>query len=411
MSTETLKVTHADAEGESLWQRGWRRLKANRAARVAGFVLLVLHLLAILADFVGPYSETWQDRRKFYHPPTPVRIVDAEGRLRWPFVYGTRLVDRRQRIWEEDTSQIYPIRLFVRGEPYRLLWLFPTDVHLFGVDPPGAIFLLGTDELGRDIFSRLWFGARRSLFIGILGIVLTLTISLIYGGISGYFGGAVDNLMMRVAEVILAIPGFYLLVALSALLPLNVPSQTRFFFIIVILSFVGWPAGARVVRSQVLSIKEQEFVLAARALGASHMRIVVRHILPNVMSWAIVSMTLSIPGFILAESGLSLIGVGVQEPSASWGNMLSRATNIASIARFPWTLVPGLAIFIAVLSYNFLGDAIRDAFDPRARVGVARPVGEARAVAGRLRMAAGWLARGLRRKPAATATGSSGTGR
>lgn len=407
-SDAVLQQGLTEAPGESLWQKGWKRLKANRSARVAGLVLLVLHLLAIFADFVSPYSETYQNRRKFYHPPTAVHIVDPEGRLRRPFVYGYQLVDRRQRTWAEDRTQIYPIRFFVRGEPYRLLWVLPTDIHLFGVDPPGDVFLFGTDELGRDIFSRLWFGARRSLFIGILGIVLSLTISLLYGGVSGYFGGRVDNLMMRLAEVVLAIPGFYLLLALSALLPLNVPSQTRFFFIVLILSFVGWPGGARVVRSQVLSLKEQEFVLAARAMGASHMRIVVRHILPNVMSWAIVSMTLSVPGFILAESGLSLVGAGVQEPNASWGNMLSRATNIASIARFPWTLVPGVAIFVAVLAYNFLGDGVRDAFDPRSRVEV---VVRRRARRRALREQIGWLLQGLwRRKLGAGVAGPGPAG-
>ncbi len=405
--SQPLQPTVGAHAGESLWQAGWRRLRANRSARVAGAVLIVLHLLAIFADFVGPYSEAWQDRRKFYHPPTRVRIVDAEGRLRWPFVYGTELEDRRLRTWRERTDQIYPVRLFVRGEPYRLLWLIPTDIHLFGVDAPGSIFLLGTDELGRDIFTRLLFGARRSLFIGILGIVLTLTISLLYGGISGYFGGVVDNVMMRLAEIILAIPGFYLLVALSGLLPLNVPSQTRFFFIVVILSFVGWPAGARVVRSQVLSIKEQEFVVAARAMGANHLRIVTRHILPNVMSWAIVSMTLSVPGFILAESGLSLIGVGVQEPYASWGNMLSRATNIASIARFPWTLVPGLAIFAAVLAYNFLGDGIRDAFDPKAQSAARRPAAWSRHLADRIRSLLGLSRRAAGGRAATVSSGLS----
>jgi len=406
-----MQTTGGAHAGESLWQAGWRRLRANRSARIAGAILIVLHLLAIFADFVGPYSETWQDRRKFYHPPTRVRIVDAEGKLRWPFVYGTELQDRRLRTWVERTDQIYPVRFFVRGEPYRLLWLIPTDIHLFGVEAPGAIFLLGTDELGRDIFTRLLFGARRSLFIGVLGIVLTLTISLLYGGISGYFGGVVDNVMMRIAEVVLAIPGLYLLIALSALLPLNVPSQTRFFYIVVILSFVGWPAGARVVRSQVLSIKEQEFVLAARAMGASHLRIITRHILPNVMSWAIVSMTLSVPGFILAESSLSLIGVGVQEPYASWGNMLSRATNIASIARFPWTLVPGLAIFVAVLSYNFLGDGIRDAFDPRVQSPRGRPAAWRRNLVDRLRGLLGLSRQGHGDRVATVTGGLSSSGR
>ncbi|MEW6045841.1 MAG: ABC transporter permease [Bacillota bacterium] len=381
------------AESVSLWRAGWTRLKRNRVARAAGLVLLAMHLLAIFADFVAPYSELYTNRRKFYHPPTRIHIVTQDGALSRPFVYDFRLVDRSRRIYEEDRSQPYPVRFFVRGEPYRLLWLIPTDVHLIGVDPPAGLYLLGTDDMGRDIFSRLLFGARRSLFIGVAGIAVTLLIGLIYGGISGYFGGRVDNVMMRLAEIVLAIPSFYLLVALSAVLPLNLPSQQRFFLVVLVLSLVGWPGSARAVRGLVLSLREQDFVAAARAVGATHLRIIWRHILPNTVSYAIVAATLSVPGFIIAEAALSLIGVGVQEPYASWGNMLSKATNVNSMARYPWTLVSGFAIFLAVLSYNFLGDGVREAFSPRtlaatpAAVRVSKRPSERRSWAAALRSA------------------------
>ena len=212
-------------------------------------------------------------------------------------------------------------------------------------------------------------GIRRSAFavIGIIGLIISLSIGLIYGGVSGYFGGWVDNIMMRIAEIIISIPSFYLLLALSAVLPTNIPSDQRFMMIVAILGFINWAGLARVIRGMVLSIAKTEFVAGAEAIGASQPRIIIRHILPNTMSYVIVHATLSIPGFILSESGLSLIGVGIQHPVASWGNMLSEALNLSSLTRYPWLLVPGFFIFITVLSYSFFGDGLRDALDPKSR--------------------------------------------
>ncbi|HOB40487.1 MAG: ABC transporter permease [Limnochordia bacterium] len=349
----------------SPWKMAWRKLRRHRLALMGMWVLILLHVFAIFADFFAPYSELTSDRRRTYHPPTKIHIFH-EGKLVRPFVYEYKRVDTLRNIYEEDTSTMYPIRFFVRGDKYSFLG-FETDIRLFGVDAPGKIYLFGADRYGRDIFSRLAYGGRRSLFIGIIGLVISLSIGLIYGGVSGYFGGWVDNLMMRIAEIIISIPSFYLLLALSAVLPTNIPPDQRFMLIVAILGFIGWAGLARVIRGMVLSIAKSEFVAGAEAIGASQPRIIIRHILPNTMSYVIVNATLSIPGFILSESGLSFIGVGIQHPVASWGNMLSEALNLSSLTRYPWLLVPGFFIFITVLSYSFFGDGVRDALDPRSR--------------------------------------------
>lgn len=347
----------------------WQQLRKHRIAMVGGAILLVLYTLALFADFVAPYSLDWSDRAHFYHPPTMPRFIDAAGRLSRPFVYETTLQDPALRIYKTDASKPHNLHFFVRGEPYRLLWILPSTIHLFGVDSPGRIFLMGTDQFGRDLFSRILFGARVSLIIGILVVGITIPIGMIFGGIAGYYGGRIDNFMMRLVEVIIAFPGFYLLLTLSAVLPQNLGCTTRFYMIVVILSFIGWAGFSRLIRGFVLSLKEREFVLAAKAMGLDDFRIILRHVLPNTSSLAIVVATLAIPGAILGESGLSFLGFGVREPCASWGNLLTAGANLMNLARSPWLLLPGFFIVLAVIAYNFLGDGMRDAFDPRLRTG------------------------------------------
>lgn len=349
----------------SPWKMAWRKLRRHKLALVGMWVLILLHLFAIFSGFIAPYSEVTTDRRRTYHPPTRIHIFH-EGKLVRPFVYAYKRVDTLRNIYEEDPSTMYPIYFFVRGDKYSFLGI-ESDLHLFGVEEPAKIYLFGADRYGRDIFSRLAYGGRRSLFIGIIGLLISMSIGLIYGGVSGYFGGWVDNIMMRIAEIIISVPSFYLLLALSAVLPPNIPSDKRFMLIVAILSFVSWAGLARVIRGMVLSIAKTEFVAGAEAVGASQPRIIIRHILPNTMSYVIVNATLSIPSFILSESGLSLIGVGIQHPLASWGNMLSEALNLSSLTRYPWLLIPGFFIFITVLSYSFFGDGLRDALDPRSQ--------------------------------------------
>ena len=244
--------------------------------------------------------------------------------------------------------------------------IISTDRHLFGVREGGNLYLLGTDINGRDVFSRILLGGRISLTIGFLALLIVFPIGLLYGGISGYVGGAVDNIMMRFAEAIMAIPSFYLLIILAAILPADMTSIQRFCLIVVILALVGWAGFARVIRGMVLSIKKEEFVLAEKTMGASNLRIILKHLLPQTTSYVIIAMTLSVPSYILAESGLSFLGLGIQQPDASWGNMLKEAQEFTNILYRPWLLAPGGLIFIAVLAFNLLGEAIRDYLDPKS---------------------------------------------
>jgi len=360
----------ARARGRTPMALAWQQLRKHRVAMVGGAILVILYTLALFADFIAPYSLDWSDRGHFYHPPIMPRFIDAAGHVSLrPFVYETTLADAALRIYTSDARKQHHLRFFVRGEPYRLLWILPSNIHLFGVDPPGRIFLMGTDQFGRDLFSRILFGARVSLIIGILVVGITIPIGMVFGGIAGYYGGRIDNVMMRLVEVIIAFPGFYLLLTLSAVLPQNMGCTTRFYMIVVILSFIGWAGFSRLIRGFVLSLKEREFVLAAKAMGLDDLRIILRHVLPNTSSLAIVVATLAIPGAILGESGLSFLGFGVREPCASWGNLLSAGANLINLGRSPWLLIPGFFIVLAVVAYNFLGDGMRDAFDPRLRTG------------------------------------------
>jgi len=346
----------------------WRQLKKHQLGIIGGIILILLYGFAFFAEFIAPYSSDLQVRGKAFHPPTQIHFFDEEANFNLrPFVYNYKLTDKVFKVYQPDLTTRYPLRFFVRGEKYKFLWLIPSDIHLFGTEAPGHIFLLGTDKFGRDVFTRLLFGARISLSVGLVGILVSFSMGALIGGIAGYYGGVVDNLLMRIAEVIMAFPGFYLLLALRALLPTALPSTTVYLLIVFILSFIGWPGFARVIRGMFLSLREEEFSLAAKALGGTNLRIILRHILPNTMSFVIVAATLSVPGYILGESALSFLGLGIQEPQASWGNMLAAAMNVRVLVSFPWILVPGFFIFITILAFNFLGDALRDALEPRMR--------------------------------------------
>ncbi|MEA2065836.1 MAG: ABC transporter permease subunit [Thermotogota bacterium] len=274
-------------------------------------------------------------------------------------------VAQKPKVIEYKTRK-FPIKFFIRSWEYKLLWLIPSDIHLFGVETPAEVHLFGGDAYGRDVFSRILFGSRISLSIGILGIIITFTLGLIIGGAAGYYGGWADEISMRSTEILMSIPGFYLLISLRAILPVGLPPHITYLLIVVILSFIGWPGMSRVIRGMVLSLKSNEFVEAAMAMGYPDRRVIWKHIIPNTSTYIIVAATLSIPQYIIGEAGLSFLGLGISEPSASWGLMLSQAQNIKSMTEAPWLLVPGLFIFIVVMAFNLLGDALRDALDPRA---------------------------------------------
>jgi peptide/nickel transport system permease protein len=349
------------------WMVFWRQFRRSQLA-VGGAVLLVIfYAMAIFAPFLAPYSQESMDRERFFHPPHTLHWIDASGRFHlMPFIYPTRLADQATLRFDEVRDTRVPIRLFVRGVPYKLFGFVPLDRHLFGVDAPYRVFLFGADPSGRDVFSRLLYGSQISLTVGLLGLAISFTIGMLLGGISGYFGGWIDTVIMRSTELLLSIPGLYLIIALRGIFPTQLPSQQVYLAIIVILAFIGWASLARIIRGMVLSIRRQEYVAAAEALGMSRLRIISRHILPNTLSFVIVAATISIPGYILGEIVLSFLGVGVQEPAASWGIMLNQARNPRAMASFPWLLyVPGTAIFLTVMAFNFLGDGLRDALDPR----------------------------------------------
>ena len=348
-----------------------RQILRDRYSLIALVVLLLLYLAILFADFLAPYSKEFSDRHRAYAPPSKVFTIDENGRFSRPYTYNyVRYFDPEEYkiTYKLDRSKKFYLRFFSKGEKYKFLGLIPMDRHLVSVEPEGRLFLLGTDINGRDVFSRILFGGRISLTIGFLALFISFPLGMLYGGVSGYLGGVVDNIMMRISEAIMSIPSFYLLIILAAILPANMTSIQRFALIVVILAMIGWAGFSRVVRGMVLSIKNQEFVQAAEALGASKKRIIVKHLLPQTLSYVIVAMTLSVPSYILSESGLSFLGLGIQQPDASWGNMLKEAQEYVNILYRPWLLTPGFLIFIAVLSFNLIGDTIRDILDPKSKM-------------------------------------------
>ena len=346
-----------------------KQLLKDKLSLIALIVLILIYTALLFADFIAPYSKDFSDRNLSYAPPSKIFTIDENNKLSRPYTYNYKrefLPEQMQVNYSMDRSKKYPVKFFVKGEPYKFLGIIPCNRHLFGTD--GYIFLLGTDINGRDVFSRLLFGGRISMTIGFLALFVLFPIGLLYGGISGYFGGKTDIIMMRFAEAVMSIPSFYLLIILAAILPSNMTSIQRFILIVVILALIGWAGFARVVRGMVLSIKNQDYVEAAKSIGASKLRIIIKHILPQTTSYIIVAMTLSVPSYILSESGLSFLGLGIQQPDASWGNMLKEAQEYFNILYRPWLLTPGFLIFIAVLSFNIVGDTIRDILDPKSKM-------------------------------------------
>jgi peptide/nickel transport system permease protein len=441
---------------KSEWQIAFRQLKKNKLAVFGFWVLIFLYFLMVFADFISPYSQTFADHLKSYMPPVAIHFFDQQGKFHLdPFIYNYVEKPEYSGHYIPITSRIYPIHFFYTApgaKTHYLLGFIPMKMRLFGVSPPARIYLFGSGRLGRDIFSRILYGSRISLTIGLFGVLISYSFGMLIGGISGFYAGKpiklgiwweisllligsgiglytgmkhheialysrngaltglaaafivriilisasylshsenwwnplnipiylfkirnwkpsidIDNWIQRFGEMLMTIPSLYLLLALRAVIPENISSVDVYFMIIFIIAFISWPFIARIVRGMVLSLREREYVMAAEGIGCSNLRTIVRHIIPNTFSQIIVLMTLSIPNYILLEAFLSFLDLGIQQPRASWGNMLTEAQNVVALIHYPWILLPGFLIVITVLAFNLLGDGLRDAFDPKMR--------------------------------------------
>jgi peptide/nickel transport system permease protein len=351
----------------SQWKLMWRKFLRNKAALVGGIVILLMYLTALFANFLAPYTLTTRFRKRIYFPPQRVHFFH-DGKF-GPFVYGSKLtIDKKTfaKNYSVDTEKIYPIRFFAKGEPYKLFGHFEAERHLFLAEG-GTVNLFGTDRQGRDMLTRILLGSQISLTIGLIGVLLSLFLGTILGIVSGYYGGQMDNLIQRLIELVRSFPAIPLWMALSAALPNHWPPLRTYFAVTLILSLIGWTWLARQLRGKVLTLRNEEFILAAKLAGASDKRIIFKHLIPSTLGHIIVVSTLAMPAMILAETALSFLGLGLRAPLTSWGVLLQEAQNIQSIAIYPWVFMPALFIAITILAFNFLGDGLRDAADPYSR--------------------------------------------
>ena len=342
-----------------------RKFKKHRLARVSIVILLLLYVLCLGANFFAPYAATTRYSTYASMPPTRVHLFH-EGRFIGPFVYGIKTerdLVTLSKIYQEDTDQIYPLQLFVHGEKYSFLGL-TCDIRLFGAQDKGLVCLFGTDSLGRDVFSRTLYGGQISLSIGLVGVFISMMIGLVLGSIAGYYGGRADAIIMRVVDLFMSLPTTPLWLGLAAAIPPNWSVIKMYLMMCIILSFFGWTNIARTIRGKFLSLREEDFIMASRLASATNRHIIVSHMIPSFVSYIIVSLTLSIPQMIIGETTLSFLGLGLQAPAVSWGVLLKDAQNFRSISGSPWLLLPGLFVILTVLSFNFVGDGLRDAADP-----------------------------------------------
>ena len=367
MSSEThIKTEQENYFIASSWTLMRRKFFKHRIAVIAGVILVFFYLVAIFAGFVAPYDKIVSRTEFAMAPPIGIHIFH-DNKLQRPFVYGVvreRDPETLLFVYKTDRETLYPIKLFVKGDQYKFWGIFDANLHLFGVDDPGIILLFGADQLGRDIFSRVIYGGRISLSIGLVGVAISFILGGVFGGLSGLIGGAVDMAIQRVIEFLQSLPSLPMWMALAAALPVNWPTIRTYFLITVILSILGWTGLARIVRGKILQLREDDFVMAAKVSNSNTMRIILRHMLPNFIGYLIVHLTLAVPGMIIGETSLSFLGIGLKPPIVSWGVALQQATNIRTIGLYPWLLIPGIFVVVTVLCFNSVGDGLRDAADP-----------------------------------------------
>ncbi len=365
-AAEALTGAQEEFYRASQWRIMWWKFRRHRVAVVAAVVLALLYGSALITEFLAPYEVSSRNSSHIFAPPQSVHLFH-DGKFVGPFVYGFDMklnLEKMKREFTPDLEKVQPLRFFCRGDEYGLWGLFEADLHLVCPAQDGTFFLMGTDRLGRDMFSRIIYGTRISLTVGLLGIAVSFLIGITLGGISGYYGGWIDNVIQRVIEMVRSFPELPLWMALSAALPVTWSPILIYFGITIILGLLDWPGLARAVRSKFLALREEDFATAAVLMGASPARVIGRHLLPSFTSHLIASLTLSIPSMILGETALSFLGLGLRPPITSWGVLLNEAQNINVVALYPWLMLPVLPVLAVVLAFNFLGDGLRDAADP-----------------------------------------------
>jgi peptide/nickel transport system permease protein len=350
------------------WQLMWWRFRKHKLAVGGTVVLALFYVVALFADFFAYADPQESDAQRSLMAPQPIHWID-DGSFK-PYVYGlkgTRDPLTFKRVYVPDTSEKLPISFFGRGEPYDLLGFIPTDRHLFAVEgakTSQSLFLMGTDLLGRDLWSRLMYATRTSMTIGLVSVALSLVLGVVLGGVSGYFGGVIDTVIQRIIEILRSIPTIPLWMGLAAALPADWSVVQVYFAITIIISLIGWTELARVVRGRFISLKQEDFVMAAELVGCSKPRIIFRHMVPSFVSHIIAATTLAIPAIIISETSLSFLGLGLRPPAISWGVLLQQAQNIQALAISPWLLIPAVPVTVVILALNFMGDGLRDAADP-----------------------------------------------
>ncbi|WP_119272106.1 ABC transporter permease [Taklimakanibacter deserti] len=350
----------------SQWKLMWWKFKRHRVALISGVILVLLYAMIVIAEFLAPYNLATRNMDNIYAPPQTLRLFH-DGQFVGPFVYGRTMrlnMDNLKREYTDNTKDVQRLRFFCRGDAYKFWGLIPGDLHLVCPAKDGQLFLLGTDRLGRDMLSRIIYGARISLTIGLLGVAVSFILGIVIGGIAGYRGGIIDFLTQRIIEVLQSLPSIPLWLALAAIMPVTWSPLLVYFGITFILGLLDWTGLARAVRSKLLALREEDYVLAAQLMGARGGRIIGRHLVPGFMSHLIASATISIPGMILGETALSFLGLGLRPPITSWGVLLQEATNINVVALYPWLMLPVVPVIVVILAFNFLGDGLRDAADP-----------------------------------------------